>query len=550
MNPALAAAIREEFDAVRDRWVSYLLGLEGTPYRDRPREELNETVERGLEAWVQALEGHDEALCEFVHFIVQLRMSLGFPLAEVHRAIAGFRVVIAPLIAARYTDTTAALQAYSDAAAVCDRCTLLLSQEWQRAATEALTGAGEQSEERAARLEELNRENRILAQRLSDTLSRAQAILRAVDSAILSVDTDCRIVFANDRVRDLLGVEPREILGRDKREVIARRIKGHFRHPDAFEQRLLWLNEHMEEEAVDELETIHPAQRWLRRYSAPVRDDSGALLGRLTIYTDITGERRRQEILEETVFDRTRELQALGRQLVERERLAAIGELAATIAHELRNPLGVISNATYLLRRKLGSDASLAKTIETLESHIQRCSRVISDLLDFVRARPLRLASIDPQALVRDVLREHPIPDRIRVVTEIAPELPDVVADLQLLEQAISNLIANALKAMPEPDAGALTVTCRPAPGGVEFAVADQGTGMTDEVRARVFEPLFTTSHSGTGLGLPLVKRIAESHDGSVSLVSAPGAGTTVTLFLPSPVDIGSPRRHGDTEKD
>jgi PAS domain S-box-containing protein len=539
MNLELAAAIRADFATVRDRWMEYLVAGDG-PYRARPRAELEETVDRGLEAWLQVLEGRNEALEEFVHAIVTLRMSLGFSLAEIHHASIGFRIVVQPLIEQRYTDAVAAVRAYDAVAAVCDRATLLLSEEWQRVAAARLAEAGRENEERTERLVAVSQENRRLAQALSGANSRLRSILGSVDSAILLVDTDWRVAFANARVRDLLGIDPAALIGRDKREAVATDIKWRFKHPDAFEQRLQWLDEHMDEEAKEELEVVSPEPRWLKCYSTPVYDDEDRLVGRLTVYTDITEERRTQEILEDMVFARTREIQELSQRLVQRERLAAIGELAASIAHELRNPLGVIANAGYLLRRKLGSAASdpqfaasAARTVETIENHVQRCSRVITDLLDFARSRPLRQEAIDPAALLRDALREHPIPRQIRVFREVDPAVPRFLGDEPFLQQAISNLIANALRAMSDQEQGELRVCCRPAPGGVEVVVADNGSGMEDEVRERMFEPLFTTSPGGTGLGLPLVKRIVEAHDGRISVDTAPGRGTTITIFLP-----------------
>lgn len=540
MNLELATAIRADFATVRDRWRAYLVDCDEA-YRARSRAELTETVERGLEAWLQLLVGKAEAQDRFVQEIVERRMSQGFSLAALHCASIGFRVAVEPLIAQQYADAAAAVRAYVDVAAACDRATLRLSEEWQRLAMVRLTEASRLNEERAERLTAVSQENRRLAQALSGSNSRLRSILGSVDSAILLVDTDWRIAFANGRVRDLLGVDPDTLIGRDKREAVASEIKWRFRYPDAFEQRLHWLNEHMDEEAAEELEVVAPLPRWLKRYSRPVRDDENQLVGRVTVYTDITEEHRTQEILEEMVFARTREIQGLSQRLVQRERLAAIGELAASIAHELRNPLGVIANAAYLLRRKLSGTsvdpplaASATRTVETIENHVQRCSRVITDLLDFARARTLRHEVVDPKALLRNALGEHAVPRQIRVLTDVDPALPEFMGDEPFLQQALSNLIANALRAMSEQAPGELRLCCRPAPGGVELEVTDTGAGMTDDVRDRMFEPLFTTSPGGTGLGLPLVKRIVDAHNGRISVTTSPGQGTTITLHLPS----------------
>jgi PAS domain S-box-containing protein len=233
------------------------------------------------------------------------------------------------------------------------------------------------------------------------------------------------------------------------------------------------------------------------------------------------------------------ELAATQARLVQRERLAAIGELAAVMAHEVRNPLGVIFNALSGLARVVpaGGDARLFVDIVREES--VRLNRIVGDLLDYARPlkpelAPARLLDVIDAALDAAAAADqgHDPAAALRVVRDVPESLPDVTIDARLMRQAILNLALNAMQAMPT--GGTLTVSARAAGKTLTIAVSDTGAGMSPEVAARVFEPFFTTRSTGTGLGLSVVKRIVESHEGEVSVTSRAGGGTTFTLALPA----------------
>ena len=250
---------------------------------------------------------------------------------------------------------------------------------------------------------------------------------------------------------------------------------------------------------------------------------------------------RRREYAVGLVAVRTEELQqslvdlaAAHEQLVRQERLAAIGELASTIGHEMRNPLGVISNAVYLLRSDLGPEPSEAaqRHLATAEREISAATVIVSDLLEFARQREPVPDDVDLTGLVDEVLTVLPPPKNV-TVTPLDRSAPVTVrADRDMLRQVLLNLVGNAYQAMP--DGGTLTLAAAAADGSVQVSVRDTGPGMPDEVRARLFEPFFTTKARGVGLGLVVSRRIVEAHSGTIVVESEPGAGSEFRVVLPA----------------
>ena len=220
-------------------------------------------------------------------------------------------------------------------------------------------------------------------------------------------------------------------------------------------------------------------------------------------------------------------------QLVHRERLAALGELAAVVAHEVRNPLGVIFNSLGSLRRlfRPGGDALLL--FDMAQEEADRLNRIVGDLLDF--ARP-STPTLHPEPLDR-VLEEAvavalaDAPRGIAVRHEVAPGLPLVPMDARLLRQAIVNVAANAVQAMP--GGGTLTVGARVAGDSAVVELRDTGPGIPHEARQRIFEPFFTTKATGTGLGLAVVKRIVDGHHGRVEVETPASGGVAFVIHLP-----------------
>jgi signal transduction histidine kinase len=221
------------------------------------------------------------------------------------------------------------------------------------------------------------------------------------------------------------------------------------------------------------------------------------------------------------------------KQAVQRsEQLAAVGELAASIAHEVRNPLAGMKGALEVLRK--GLDAADQEIADELVAQVERLEHLVRDLLTYARPRALNRQPLDVHELLDRLLRLHKEQCDAQSVTVqrvYEPESGHVTADQQQMEQIFLNLIHNSLQAMLE--GGKLTVITRAANSCIEISFEDTGKGIPAVDLPRVHQPFFTTKHRGSGLGLPIVKKIAEAHGGSLRLASEVDRGTSATIVIP-----------------
>ncbi|WNG51688.1 hypothetical protein F0U60_51970 [Archangium minus] len=237
------------------------------------------------------------------------------------------------------------------------------------------------------------------------------------------------------------------------------------------------------------------------------------------------------------------ELAATQQELVRRERMAALGELSASVAHEVRNPLGVIANSVAALTRLATPEKNSTawELLGVMGEEVTRLDHLVNGLLDF--ARPLEprlltqsLGSVVEGALESSLRAEPDARRSVQVTRALDPNLPEAPLDAQLLHLALSNLFTNALQAMPH--GGSLQVElgrgeARGSTPQARVSITDTGSGIVPDVMARMFEPFYTTKAAGTGLGLAIVRRIVEAHHGHVEVRSTPGQGTTFTVLLP-----------------
>jgi signal transduction histidine kinase len=223
------------------------------------------------------------------------------------------------------------------------------------------------------------------------------------------------------------------------------------------------------------------------------------------------------------------------------QKLAALGRLTSGVTHEVKNPLNAMRIHLELLRARLAqagppTPPEVAENLDVIAHEIQRLDRVVQGFLRFVRPQDLRLAPVDVNAVLSDVARvARPEAARagVEIVLEPGQGLPRVTADSGLIAQASANLVSNAVQAMP--GGGTLVVgSRRAAAGGVEIRVADQGMGIPPENLEKIFRLYYTTKAGGSGIGLAMVYRIVQMHDGRVDVESTVGKGTTVTLTLPA----------------
>ena len=247
----------------------------------------------------------------------------------------------------------------------------------------------------------------------------------------------------------------------------------------------------------------------------------------LAVETFVRRERRAAALVEA----RTVELLDAQRSLLRNERLAALGELATVVGHELRNPLGAAINDLYLHRIGLADRISDEEMVHVgrAETQIHRAARLSEDLTAYMREREPVLTDVDVAALVDELVTSSPPPGDVRVEADAPVHL---CADASLLTQVLTNLLTNAYQAMD--GAGRVRVTTAEDGDSVVLAVEDEGPGFGAEVAERALDPFFTTKVEGTGLGLAIVHRLVQLHGGSVAVANAPGGGGRVSVRIPT----------------
>ena len=240
------------------------------------------------------------------------------------------------------------------------------------------------------------------------------------------------------------------------------------------------------------------------------------------------------EQLEILVDQRTKELRAAQEQLLLKEKLATLGQLAGGVGHELRNPLGAIKNAAYYLNMVLEHpDRDVKDTLDILDREVATSERIISSLFDFGREKPPSQAKVDLNEVIQAVLSRFDIPGNVEVASQLGEGLPVILADPGQLNQVFGNIILNAVQAMPE--GGRLHIESEESgPGWVAVSFTDTGAGMTAETLLRIFEPLFTTKAKGIGLGLAHSRTLVEGHGGTIDIQSELGRGSTFTVRVPT----------------
>lgn len=285
-------------------------------------------------------------------------------------------------------------------------------------------------------------------------------------------------------------------------------------------------------------------------YFTPVKEEN-ELLYVLGLAVDITERKRAEEELarhrdhlEELVKERTLALEAAQKELVKRERLSVLGQLTATVSHELRNPLAVIRSSTFYLKRKLpDSDGKVGKHLERIDKQINICNRIVNDLLEYTRESRSEKVREKINPWLKGVLTDFAELSEIKIAYHLAPDVPPLFFDREKMRRVVVNLLTNAVQAVNSKKEAAkrknfpfqpdIRVSTGMAESGLVIQVEDNGVGMDLETAERAFEPLFTTKARGTGLGLSIVKKIISDHGGAVTLESIPGRRTVVRVSLP-----------------
>jgi PAS domain S-box-containing protein len=256
-------------------------------------------------------------------------------------------------------------------------------------------------------------------------------------------------------------------------------------------------------------------------------------------FNDITKRKEAEEAiktyadkLEAMVEERTRKLEQAQEKMVRQERLATLGQIAGSIGHELRNPLGVISNAVYYLKMSQPeANESMQEYLGIIETETRNSEKIITDLLDFTRGKVSQSEPVVVDRLVERVLERYPAPASVTVTHKLPARLPKILADPGQVEQVLGNLVVNAFQAMPQ--GGRLTISAQAEDKMVGIVIRDTGVGIPAEIMDRLFEPLFTTKARGIGLGLAVCRKLVEVNNGWIEVASKPGKGSLFTIHLP-----------------
>ncbi|MCE5198259.1 MAG: ATP-binding protein [Armatimonadota bacterium] len=347
------------------------------------------------------------------------------------------------------------------------------------------------------------------------------------ERGVLLLDRDHKVILANKRASVIFGIAPDEMVGHALPEVITRRPV-------------------YDEDVVEEvLDSLCSGNAIIHRYSSPVYSPDGSVGGRVEIYSDITARRE----LEKEILDRNVELAELNGQLQEAqemlihsERLRTLGEMAAGVAHDINNVLGIILGNAQLAKRSVAGNESALHSLEAIELAARDAAETIRRLREI--GKPTDISSygaVDLNSIVDDVVhgafpawQESGSHGGARIEFNTALSSGCIVhGNASELREALANIILNAAQAIE--GAGRIEVYTARDGGHVEVAVTDTGIGMSQETKQRLFDPFFTTRGAqGTGLGMSMIDAIAIRHGGRVLVESEEGKGTRVTMRLPA----------------
>ncbi|MGA1844445.1 MAG: ATP-binding protein [bacterium] len=329
-------------------------------------------------------------------------------------------------------------------------------------------------------------------------------------SGIRVIDTDFNIMSENEAMAKLSGVAKKNGI----RMKCYDQMKGALCDTEYCTLRqILNGKELIDTEVVKE--RVDGKRMFCRLMASPYKDMEGNTIGIIEVFTDITELKETQE------------------RLVRSEKLAVLGKLSGTLGHELRNPLGAISNSVYFLKGKLShiQDEKIKRHLNILEEEIDISTRIIGDILTFSKVKRPQLSKVNIGEVIAASLSKVHVPDIIEVHMDMKNDLPPIMADAIQLRQVFSNIIVNAIQAMPA--GGVLTITGSEKDGLVEVAILDTGEGIPQENLNKIFEPLFSTKDLGTGLGLSVCQGIIDMHKGRIRIESEVNKGTRFTIQLP-----------------
>ena len=342
------------------------------------------------------------------------------------------------------------------------------------------------------------------------------SILESMDNGVIGIDVTGIITHFNRAASEITGYKANRVLGKPYETLLTREEKT----PTLLDV-LRCGKEHTRDEKTLWRQDGHPVSVWFQ--TDVLKDTRGVILGAVEIFSDIS------------------KIKALEEQMQHTKTMAALGEMAATVAHEIRNPLGAMGMWAGLLERDMEPEDERRKLVNRILEGLSRLNRIVSNLLAYSRPVKAHFRKTPLQHVLRETIdfmeieaerQGHPI--TVKKLWNDADEC-EVMVDPEKMQQVIMNLCINAIQAMP--GGGVLTVSIdlkkKKNSPYASFCIADTGVGIPREHIDKIFDPFYTTKENGTGLGLAIVKKIVEFHAGHVTIKSTVNKGTAVTVYLP-----------------
>ena len=385
--------------------------------------------------------------------------------------------------------------------------------------TQRLKGAYDELQKKIAQLdrelEEKNRQLVMKVEELNRTKDYLNDVLEAMTDGVVAIDSDGKITTFNSAAQRITGYSASETKERRYGEVFG----GTFGELPRLGMGSSPLPTHV----ASELRAKNGSTIPVSESVALLTDRRGNVVGAVKVFQDLS------------------EVTKLREQVRQKDRLAALGQMAATVAHEIRNPLGGIEGFAALLARDIPDDDSRKRLVENILAGARSLNRVVSELLAFTRPMELKFEEVDCEDLLRSVLafaEDEANGVAVHIAFEPAGKPLKLDGDAEMLRQALLNLVLNAFQSMPR--GGELRISISPDQASeqgvpsLRIALTDTGCGIPQETVPRIFEPFFTTKERGTGLGLSLAGRVIEGHGGRITVRSEQGVGSTFEVHLPS----------------
>jgi PAS domain S-box-containing protein len=367
---------------------------------------------------------------------------------------------------------------------------------------------------------------------LEDSKERLQNIIDAMNDGIALLGLDGKVVDCNQATLKQLNKNKEEVIGKKITDFIVSKNK---------ESLMLDVQSRVRKEgkAIVEVQISGKGSPISVEISITVFCDAKKKpVGLIGVARDITERKKTEAELELYRKDLERLVVEKTAQLKKTERLATIGETAGMVGHNIRNPLQAIASDLYLIESDAASlpedetKKSLQESVNGIEYNLYYIAKIVEDLQDYAKPQYPNKQKIEIGGVIEEVMKLVFVPSNLKVIIDIAKDFPKISADFSMLKRSLTNLVTNAIQAMP--NGGQLTLRAQHKDAQAFITVEDTGVGIPEEVKPKLFEPMFTTKAKGQGLGLAVSKRLVEAQGGAISFESQKGKGTKFVISLPS----------------